>query len=975
MDQKIEKRADEFIKEYLEKWKSIYRDFSFSVELILKTLLESSSVQKYQTSCREKNYKKLKKKIIQNKYSKLEQVKDLAGCRVLFYVQEDIELFKKYLWDEFKVESVKLHYPFSNESKNKVYYGEHFYIKLKENRLSMPEYAKFKNLRCEIQLTTILYHSSSELEHDISYNPPEEIGSFYKEEVGVLKNRFEDVLKKYIRPAQNEFDEIWRKFNSISEGNRMFGYAFTQNILNPKSINDLYSDLSFLKSKVELFKGKLPDNIDLFKIIRSSLEKSKAFKTENINTSFGKLKGHSYDDILSLCLEIINYLKFLYPEDFFDLLVEIFEQQNINKRKGIIEIISSFTKNDYNILQKIGYKPKEFVLDRIESWNEEILIKRMEIILAISKNLLNPSFEGTSMKDYKTMVFSSGPLKATTELTNIRERTIKLLMKLYSYAKNISQKKEILSAMEIATQTPRQGVYGDDMENMVQNNAESIVNYFEKILSKSDNEIISEIEKQVSWLYKRFGDNKIPKLKKLREKINKNVEYKIYRVFVGYEDRFSEKLSWEECRKVRTEKVQEFVMDINEVNFEVWKNRIFHIFKNFKNSDSSGYQYFNIFLNELAKHKPSFAFRILEKNNRIPFPFLVSLMSGILNSSSKIQGIGIMKEWIKRGNYLDVCANIFSYDVEIEEELVLMLFQKSKTEKNVSALNGIIRVLANNYPKYNNKELFLNTIKELTILKSYFWINDVWHQKDSILNSLEEKDFEIILNNLIIAPRVDYHIEEILSFFAKTAPKKIINFFYDRIQIKKKKKLDTAYDSIPYDLHILGEVLSKDKNADVVISQILKWFGEKDWLYSWDAGNLFGIIFPQFDNKLESKLFNLIDKGGESNAKIVTSILDKYEGQVFLHKVCQKFVKKYPLTKEYKGEIFHVLSKTGLVMGEYGFVEAYKKKRGEIQSWKTEKSKKIQSFVKEYEIYLDKQIEYEQKRADEQVELMKRRFE
>jgi hypothetical protein len=220
-----------------------------------------------------------------------------------------------------------------------------------------------------------------------------------------------------------------------------------------------------------------------------------------------------------------------------------------------------------------------------------------------------------------------------------------------------------------------------------------------------------------------------------------------------------------------------------------------------------------------------------------------------------------------------------------------------------------------------------------------------------------------------------YHIEEILAFIAKDNPKLITDFFYNRIKLKEKKKGETSYDAIPFNFHVLGEALAKDGNAGIVTKEILKWFNGKEWFFSWDASSLLQAIFPVFNEKLETILLNLIKKGREHNAKIVISVLDKYDGQIFLHKVCQEFIKKYPNKKEYRNSISHVLSKTGSVMGEYGFVNAYKKKKEEIQEWKKDKNNKIISFTKEYEDYLDKQIEYEQKRADEQIELRKRNFE
>ncbi len=98
------------------------------------------------------------------------------------------------------------------------------------------------------------------------------------------------------------------------------------------------------------------------------------------------------------------------------------------------------------------------------------------------------------------------------------------------------------------------------------------------------------------------------------------------------------------------------------------------------------------------------------------------------------------------------------------------------------------------------------------------------------------------------------------------------------------------------------------------------------------------------------------------------------QGEEFLHNVCKELIKEYPKNEDYRKKIFIVLSQMGVVSGEYGFVKGFEKKKEEIQSWKKDKNKTIQLFVKEYEDYLEKRILYEKKQADEDIELRKRRF-
>jgi hypothetical protein len=84
---------------------------------------------------------------------------------------------------------------------------------------------------------------------------------------------------------------------------------------------------------------------------------------------------------------------------------------------------------------------------------------------------------------------------------------------------------------------------------------------------------------------------------------------------------------------------------------------------------------------------------------------------------------------------------------------------------------------------------------------------------------------------------------------------------------------------------------------------------------------------------------------------------------------------QYSGTKEYKeikGPLFGYLSQTGVVVGEDGFVTAYKAKKQAIKGPKEDSDKRVRNFAKEYEDYLDKLINYQQRRTNEEIELMKR---
>jgi len=85
-------------------------------------------------------------------------------------------------------------------------------------------------------------------------------------------------------------------------------------------------------------------------------------------------------------------------------------------------------------------------------------------------------------------------------------------------------------------------------------------------------------------------------------------------------------------------------------------------------------------------------------------------------------------------------------------------------------------------------------------------------------------------------------------------------------------------------------------------------------------------------------------------------------------------VKILPDGSDLTNELTLILQSTGVVSGEYGFVEAYKQKIEEIQSWLQDESPKVKEFAQNYIASLEKFIPHEQKRADEQITLRKHQY-
>lgn len=196
--------------------KSLYEEFCLTMQNLLIQLLDNHGY-KYQIAHRIKSLGSLTNKIQtkwkeRTEYKKLEDIHDLAGIRIVFYLESDKKRFVSDLYKEFTPQNLKL----AERHKEKGYRATHVLASFGRKRLILGEYKKFKNMKCEIQLTSALYHAWSEIEHDIFYK-----GNFshmkQNSDITELKKDLENTMTKYIEKASSSFEKVAERIKELSK--------------------------------------------------------------------------------------------------------------------------------------------------------------------------------------------------------------------------------------------------------------------------------------------------------------------------------------------------------------------------------------------------------------------------------------------------------------------------------------------------------------------------------------------------------------------------------------------------------------------------------------------------------------------------------------------------------------------------------------------------------------------------------------
>lgn len=193
----------------------LYEEFCLAMHKLLDSMLLTDGC-KYQIFYRIKELDNLEEKIIRKEaegiiYEKLEDLEDLAGLRILFYIEADKDKFEKKLLSELTGEVNVTHH-----KKLSGYEATHVIARFGEKRISLSEYSKFEGLKCEIQLTSILHHAWAEIEHDIIYKDSLGIKSDKKQRI-YIKKAMHGILTKYLMKASSELDKIVKKIKKVKK--------------------------------------------------------------------------------------------------------------------------------------------------------------------------------------------------------------------------------------------------------------------------------------------------------------------------------------------------------------------------------------------------------------------------------------------------------------------------------------------------------------------------------------------------------------------------------------------------------------------------------------------------------------------------------------------------------------------------------------------------------------------------------------
>jgi hypothetical protein len=120
----------------------------------------------------------------------------------------------------------------------------------------------------------------------------------------------------------------------------------------------------------------------------------------------------------------------------------------------------------------------------------------------------------------------------------------------------------------------------------------------------------------------------------------------------------------------------------------------------------------------------------------------------------------------------------------------------------------------------------------------------------------------------------------------------------------------------------------------------------------------------KFGSEIADALGELLTKGSSADADFVLAVMENYRGEPTTHEVLKRIVAKYSNDQKKLTGVSISFDNTGVVWGEFGMVDAIRRKKAAMEPWRTDQRLEVRALAETYIRQADLRIADEQRRAE-----------
>lgn len=930
-----------------------------------------------------------------------DQVKDLAGCRAIFYTNGDVEklIGSRLIQDNFEVYETKIHTPGRDlGAATRMYTANHFIVSLRADRLGLAEYARFAGLRCEIQVVTILNHAWAELEHDIIYKAPELTSNFGKQALESIDQRLKSIAAKYLLPAGYEFHKTIVDFDRLVQGKELFDRNALAAIGQAPDNNARFDAIeSFGEHVLPLYDDPATILPDVLTELMDAARAARQAEVVPIQTPFGVLPGKTFRDIAELISKVITPYRYLDVSRVLDAARQLHRLgQTYDERKPARELAHAIAQHDLEIWKRYGSTVQRMVVDHIVELAPADLRADGELLTLALEDVLGSEATGSTWSSF-SVALGRGAVVGSADVAAMRHDALEQLQRLYSDATTHDERRRIAAAMWHSAQPPYGPVASRDLTSILMDNAMAMIDFSRHALDPTDLELARWFEGRVHRASHNFrevrlelaGDpdlqQRIAQLReataRFRAAVAQIPDFEDYKLLVGFDSVFAsgwdERVSdHEQADQYRKKQALVLLEHIDADSFAPWLNRLNHFAKT-ESDDAATFMHFGPFVEALAMRHPDLTLAHLEQIDGALARFLPCFLAGLLNSPQATATRERIAQWLSRGERLDDLPGVLLAAKDVPVDLYRGVLDSAIAHDHRAAVQTVVRASVRNFASDDPEAparvaLFMDALaqrvlapwRDWTQMGSWFsWLGA------KILRALDETQAQQVIDWLVPLPKLSTEADHILAALGKDRPALVLDLL-DRRMLRALAGDAAGFTPLPYGLH--ESIKALKLLPAPLMAAARRWFDAGEQSLDFSARHLLESVFEGFPDVLRSALVDLLQSGERTDVLFALEVLSAFEGQTEVIDLTKVAAQHWGHDEEVVEYIHLALAQEGGTTGFYGRVETLQAKRLQMQAWLDDAHASVRSIAADAIKYLDLGIADETQRT--RAMLAKRRL-
>jgi ppGpp synthetase/RelA/SpoT-type nucleotidyltranferase len=767
------------IDEYEREGREKYASFSAAVAAIISAAIGASHAYRLQqVANRAKQATSLRKKLsdrkVQTSNSIENEIKDLAGCRVIFYTNNDVSQFinSGLMHQNFEVLEVKLHHPQrASDAAAELYISNHFVVSLQTDRLALPEYAHFAGMRCEVQIQTILNHAWAEMAHDTIYKEPA-LGNFGGKALEAIKGRMAKVSRKYLVPAGYEFQKIAYDFQRLVKGKELLdGDALAAIVAAPDNNVRAEALETFVESVLPFYDDAHAIYPKIVEQLLLAADRSRREHPIPIETPYGALRAKTYGDIAKAIIGVLRQYRYVDVDLTFRALCQLHDWvEGEEDRNALIELAKALSKYNLDVWRQYGPVVQAGLVELIGAMSETDRSTHALILIPILEQVLSTELSSTTSSS-DAMTIHRGAVGVSKQLLAVRAGAIDLLIQQFAFAESEPQRRAVLMTLQNSASYPIGS--SPEIAKMLADDRCIVLNFMTSIASTLSLHARQDVE---DWVLRCYWNAAVPAIEDVghslldalasvrsaalmfRDEVNSNEDFVTYKLLVGLNPVYfpaweSKDFHYENSEVYRNDRVAALLASISPENADQWFERVSRYAKSDSN-DLATFATFGCFLTDLAMTQPAIVLEFIERMEPPLMSFLPVMLDGLMQSSEHEQTRARIISWIDEGEHLHNIICHIQFSGAFDEGMLVRAFERASELKDMRSVRNALFAAVNQFRDSSHaliERVFIPALVLLTESRDPGWARIQMYSwlKRSIIGALDETEAKTVLDCLV----------------------------------------------------------------------------------------------------------------------------------------------------------------------------------------------------------------------------------